>query len=183
MSGNSIVVQLRRIDALAKQNEEIIKKIDLAAATAVNLFTYVIFYSDGIYSVEEQRKNQQGSRVANDYREAVELAMIPDIFNDKINYSCRNYQDLKRLNGQMLLVARKYELFGESDKAHQEITKFENNFRLIQLSLQKITELLSNGGGGGRLGNIQAQLDNVNNQIKALRTSYPNVIFQNPARV
>lgn len=182
MSGRSIEARLKKIDALAKQNEEIIKMIDSAARTAVNRVTYVISCSNGVYSVQEQKQAQQGNRVANDYSETIELTTIPDIFNDKINYSCRKYQDLKRLNGEMLRVAQKYELFGESDKAHQEISRFENNFRLIQSSLQKINELLNNGGGG-HLGNIQEQLDNVNNQIKALRTSYPNITFQTPPNV
>lgn len=182
MNRPSIEARLKGIDALAKSNDEIIQRIDSNARTTINLFTYVISSSNGIYSVNERSQSQQGSRVVNDYRETVELTSIPDIFNDKINYSCKTYQDLKRLNGEMLRVVQKYELFGDSDKAHQEITKFENNFRLIQSTLKKITELLRTGGGG-RLTTIEEQLDNVNNQIKALRTSYPNITFQTQSNV
>jgi hypothetical protein len=177
MSGRSIQARLKQIDALAKINEETIKQIDSSAATTVNLVTYVISCSNGTFSVNESKQSQQGNQVANGWRETIDLTSIPDIFNDKINYSCTTYQDLKRLNGEMLRVAQKYELFGDSEKAHKEIAEFENNFRIIQAALKRITEL-HRTGGSGHLANIQEQLDNVNNQIKALRTSYPNITFQ-----
>ncbi len=77
----------------------------------------------------------------------------------------------------MLRAAQEYELFGDSEKAHREIAKFENNFRLIQSPLKRITEQLQTDGSG-HLADIQEQLDNVNNQIKALRTSYSHINFQ-----
>jgi hypothetical protein len=182
MSGRSIETRLKQIDTMAKANEEVIKQIDSSASTKVNLVTYVISCVDGTFSVNERQQSRQGSQVANSWCETIELTTIPDIFNDKINYSCTRYSDLKRLNQDMLRVAQKYELFGDSEKAHQEIGKFENNFRLIQSALKRITELLRNGGGGNLI-DIRQQLDNVNNQIKALRTSYSNITFQNPPQI
>ncbi|CAF1173535.1 unnamed protein product [Adineta ricciae] len=57
-----------------------------------------------------------------------------------------------------------------------EIYKFAKNFRVIKAVLERITALL-NDGGGGRLDKIRERLDNLNNQIKALRTTYTNIKF------
>jgi hypothetical protein len=68
------------------------------------------------------------------------LTPIQDIFNDKLDFSCNTFDDIVRLNAGLLSTSQKYELFGTSTKAQQELQKFLNNFELLQIFLGQIEE-------------------------------------------
>lgn len=63
---------------------------------------------------------------------------VPYIFNDKISYKVTSFNDVRYLNEVMLPVATKFELFGISEKALQELEKFKTNFELLQTALGKL---------------------------------------------
>lgn len=53
-----------------------------------------------------------------------------DFFNDKIDFTCIAFDDVCRLNEKLLDVATKFDLFGETDRARQELEKFKLNFEV-----------------------------------------------------
>jgi len=70
------------------------------------------------------------------------LVQIKDLFNDHLDYSCTMFKDLVVLNQKMLSVAEKYEMFGESPKAKEELEKFKTNFEILQTYFGEIEERL-----------------------------------------
>ncbi|CAF1127374.1 unnamed protein product [Rotaria magnacalcarata] len=186
MNGNRTASSLEMIENLARANNDTIAQLNtnyysmaqpnVNSRSTMNLVTYHITHSNGALSVQEQNTHKHCNQFLNDWRGKIDIYEISDVFNDKINYSCTNYQDLQRLNKDMLLAVRKYELFGDSDSAQRELSKFKQNFMQIQAALRQLSELITTGGSG-HLTSIREQLDNINNQLKLLRNQYRNIAF------
>jgi hypothetical protein len=66
-----------------------------------------------------------------------------DFFNDRLDYSCSTFDDLLRLNKEMLRVALKYRLFGNTPSSLEELQKYLHNFELIRLRLVEIEKELT----------------------------------------
>jgi hypothetical protein len=171
----SVEERLRKVDAMVTANNELIQQIN-AQNGAVNLITYVITrQADGKHVATEQTTTNPAQTVIAQWRGPTELTQIPDIFNDKLNFRCVEFQDLVRLNRDMVTVAHKYKLF-DSGPAIQEIDKFENNYRLIQTALRQLLEII-NTGGRGHLADIQYQLESINSCVAELQNKYKNLLF------
>ncbi|CAF1173439.1 unnamed protein product [Adineta ricciae] len=171
-----LMSRVEEIQTLAQTNEDMMKQIDNMGSRVVNLTTYVIRCNYGIFTVKEVQEAQNANQIVNNWRENIQLTEIEDIFNDKISYTCSSYGQLKTVNSAMARVVKKYKLFGSSRTALGEIYKFAKNFRVIKAVLERIIALLNNGGGG-RMDKIRERLDNLNNEMKALRTTYTNIQF------
>lgn len=159
---------LRDIATIKQQNDQKIEHIN--TTKVVNTFKY--FVSRSIVErclkldVIEQQVEQNANEITKAWCSSTQMIVIPDIFNDKLNYSCQTYSDLIRLNSEMFTVAQKYELFGDSEKARQEILKFSQNFRLIEAALDQIEKSLSHGRS--KLEEIKHQLNGINSQLENL---------------
>ena len=99
------------------------------------------------------------------------LESISDIFNDKIEYKCRTFNDLIRLHTSLLPVAEKFELFGESPKAAIELKKFLTNFEILQVGFGFVEEKIQDKTN--KSSEIEKDLENLNEAIKALFKKYP----------
>ena len=144
----------------------------------ITLVTYILTRQDnGGYSVEENiRASSQTQTIVSEWQDVIELINIADFFNDKINYSCNNYQDMIRLNSDMLLVVKKYEPLADEHRFLQMVNQFDDNFRRIELALQKLLLYLRTGGQCN-LNDIKQRLDKINDEIKDLRDKYKNLSF------
>ena len=172
----NIAERLRQIDAMVIANNELIQQIN-AQNGNINLITYVITrQADGKHAVAEQTATSPAQTIVAQWKGSIELTQVPDVFNDKINFQCGNFQDLVRLNRDMSIVAHKYDLFGDGPRAINEINKFESNYRRIQTALRQVLELI-NTGGRGHLADIEEQLQCINSYVAELQNKYKNLRF------
>ena len=100
----------------------------------------------------------------------VELEQIKDLFKDKIDYSCKKWNDLVRLNEQMLIVMEQYEMFGESKKAAIELQKFLNNFEKVQVGLGQIEQRMIPGKDDMK--NINKIISTINENFNKLSANF-----------
>ena len=100
----------------------------------------------------------------------VELEQIKDLFKDKIDYSCKKWSDLVRLNEQMLTVMEQYEMFGESKKAAIELQKFLKNFEKVQVGLGQIEQRMIPGKDDMK--NINTIISTINENFNKLFTNF-----------
>ena len=63
------------------------------------------------------------------------LTPVEDIFNDKIDYSCKTFADIKRLNQHMKTVAAKFKRLRDGT---EDIAKFLKNYELLQVENNQI---------------------------------------------
>ncbi|CAF4225456.1 unnamed protein product [Rotaria sp. Silwood2] len=172
ISDESVTNLIKLTEAIAKTNDELIQQINEMTGE-ISLVTYVFTrQDDGSYVINERIRMSQAETVVSEWRDVIELINIEDVFNDKISYSCNDYQDLIRLNRDMLPIVKKYEFFGDGHQPLQAINKFTENFRRIQGALQELRT-----GGRSHLNDINQRLNNINNEIKDLRDKYKNVSF------
>ncbi|CAF2045199.1 unnamed protein product [Rotaria magnacalcarata] len=163
---------LRQVETLKKHNDEIFKYID--GRNMVNKFQYNVTQSmvNDCYKfdVTENTVEESGNTIINSWHSSIQMTVIPDIFNDKINHSCSNYADLVRLNSEMYIVVQKYELFGDSDRARQEMLKFLENFRLIQTNLKLIEAKAEHEIN--KLEELKNKINDINHQFENLMKNY-----------
>ncbi|CAF3121495.1 unnamed protein product [Rotaria socialis] len=183
-TNNDIIAQLNTNNDMTPQlntNHYSMAQSNENSRSTMNLVTYHITHSNGALFVQEQNTHKYYNQFLNDWRGKIDIQEISDVFNDKINYSCTNYQDLQRLNKDMLIAVRKYELFGGSDSAQRELSKFQENFVKIQAALRQLSELITTGGSG-HLTSIREQLDKINKQLKLLWNQHGNIVFNQENR-
>jgi hypothetical protein len=70
----------------------------------------------------------------------------------------------------MLFVVRKYEMFGESEKAKRETTKFKNNFEVLQVLLGEIESKLFDTKS--HLPEIEKEVKEINERMAKLFQKY-----------
>jgi len=92
--------------------------------------------------------------------------IIPvDLFGDRIDFTCTNFQDLERITDSMIICLAKYS-FLDPSRAKSEIEKFKVNFELIQCLLGEVEAFfLSNKS---ELQKIQSQVDEINKNLTTL---------------
>lgn len=169
---------LKKINAIALVNEEIIARI--RAKKEVQTYSYAITTDTSadkkklVVKCEQVVCKTPAASIVATFKPACKFAEIPDIFNDKISYTCSSFDDLARINQQMLPVARKFDLFGNSDKAVKELEKYKINFELVQTQLGRIEEQLIDAKS--IVAEVQRQVDVVNAALVAL-ASLPAVTF------
>jgi hypothetical protein len=174
LSALSVEEFLRKITAMVTANNELIEQIN-AQKGSVNLITYVITrQADGKHVVTEQTTTSPAQTVVAQWEVSTELTKIPDVFNDRLNFQCANFQDLVRLNRDMAEIAYRFK-FLRDEPAIVELNKFLSNYCLIQMALKQLFQLI-NTGGRGHLADIQRQLQSINSCVAELQ-KYKNLRF------
>lgn len=103
--------------------------------------------------MEEKVSSVQGKRPLNEinlevraviagWRPSRQLLTIDDLFNDRINYTVTNFEDLVRLNKEIHRVAIKYRMFEGSSRALAILQQFLSNFEILQQLLGEIEAML-----------------------------------------
>jgi hypothetical protein len=116
------------------------------------------------FTLKESAITSEASKYLEGLEVTVKLNDIPDTFNDKLDFKCKNFTDLKRLNEEMLKVALKYELFGENDKSTPYLRKFLENFEHIQVGLGELETAMIDAKSS--VGEIKKKVDDLNNSVK-----------------
>jgi hypothetical protein len=174
LSASSVEEFLQKIDAMVTSNNALIQQIN-AQNGSVNLITYIITrQADGKHVVTEQTTTSPAKTVIAQWEVSIELSRVPDIFNDKLNFQCANFQDLVRLNVGMADIAHRFKYL-QDKPAIVELNKFLSNYCLIQMALKQLLQLI-NTGGTGHLADIQCQLQSINSCVVELQ-KYKNLRF------
>eukprot|EP00735_Rhodelphis_limneticus_P002877 TRINITY_DN1394_c0_g1::TRINITY_DN1394_c0_g1_i1::g.19999::m.19999 TRINITY_DN1394_c0_g1::TRINITY_DN1394_c0_g1_i1::g.19999 ORF type:complete len:366 (+),score=42.94,TLD/PF07534.11/5e-19,Sec20/PF03908.8/5.8e+03,Sec20/PF03908.8/11,Sec20/PF03908.8/34,Cytochrom_B562/PF07361.6/8.4e+03,Cytochrom_B562/PF07361.6/0.15,FliD_N/PF02465.13/3.1e+03,FliD_N/PF02465.13/0.78 TRINITY_DN1394_c0_g1_i1:65-1099(+) len=164
---------MKKISQLAERNAALIKQ--LQTAKPINQKSYDLTYNPNqpapSFTAKQNTTTVQVDKWLLEAPISAQMIAIKDIFKDKIDYSCKNFQDLVRLNEAMLPVAGQYELFGESPKAAEELGKFLKNFELLQEGLTKVQNQLDLAQQNS-LEEINSQLEQVNNILESLHLTY-----------
>ena len=99
------------------------------------------------------------NEINNKFTFTKKLNEIPDTFNDKLDFLCKDFNDIKRLNKEMLKVAMKYKLFDGSKSSLEVLDQFKANFELLQVGLGELEQQLTNKE---MTSNIQHQINELN---------------------
>ena len=99
------------------------------------------------------------NEINNKFTFTKKLNEIPDTFNDKLDFLCKDFDDIKRLNKEMLNVAMKYKLFDGSKSSLEVLDQFKANFELLQVGLGELEQQLTNKE---MTSNIQHQINELN---------------------
>jgi hypothetical protein len=139
--------RIARGQAISKVNDEIIKRITSKKShifPSYFLSQYLNSTSIPQFKIEESL-SQSGNTIISNWKrnaESPHQMQIPiDLFNDKLDFSCENFNDVQRLNEEMTKVLAKY-TFLDPIRAAPEIDKFLNNFEVLQIFLGEIEEHL-----------------------------------------
>jgi hypothetical protein len=115
-------ILLKKIQAIATVNNEIIVRIK--SKEKVIFFKYEMgMKRESAFQItlKETKEEIDAKNISCTWKGPPLMIPIPDIFNDKININCTSFEDLERLNNEILQVSLKYRLFGESDDAKNEM--------------------------------------------------------------
>eukprot|EP01125_Pyxidicula_operculata_P021128 TRINITY_DN8029_c0_g1_i2.p1 TRINITY_DN8029_c0_g1~~TRINITY_DN8029_c0_g1_i2.p1 ORF type:complete len:273 (+),score=40.44 TRINITY_DN8029_c0_g1_i2:38-856(+) len=138
---------INKIESISKINNEIISRIEDLVDTnkQVVSFQFSLVESQNLsnnlprYVLNERTITASARDIRDSWRsKSTTLAFIEDYFNDKINYSCTNYQDIVRLNQSMASVSKKFALFGGSADASAILEIFKKNIEQLQEYLGEI---------------------------------------------
>jgi hypothetical protein len=148
-SDEGIEVLFKRIKAIYEANKVTIKKIDDSADIQVNHFLYNAppdINKDGsscVFKLKVTPVVDPAKKLVSDWRKELDIINIFDIFNLKIDYSGRTYDDLMRLNKEMFDGVERYNMFYDEDskKGRVELKKFVQNFQTIQKHLNDVLSL------------------------------------------
>ncbi|CAF1630320.1 unnamed protein product, partial [Didymodactylos carnosus] len=130
-----------------------------------------------VLNVREFKSKKPASNIIRTWKDKIELTVIPDIFNDKLNYTCVNYADLVRLNKEMLAVVHKYELFGDGEKAKNEVNKFLENFQLIRDNGLKQIQKKLTVRESSDLQILEKNVNNINSEIENMVSTNESITF------
>ena len=132
-------------------NARLIEQINSKADAAVQCFRYSAPFtveneegSVGFALAERPLRVKSATLIAT-WRPTVELIHLFDMFNMRIDYKCEAYDDMKRLNAQLLELAQRYHMiFDEgSAKGRAELGKVKRNFDAIHAALTEGLKLCS----------------------------------------
>jgi len=113
------------------------------------------------FTLAEEKITARGASLLQSLTLNLNLIIIDDVFNDKLNYNCTSFEQIQYLNKAMLPVAMKYALFGDSEKAIAETRKFLTNFEILQTGLGQCEE---------RLKDVDSNMEELRQKIQALNT-------------
>ena len=89
---------------------------------------------------------------------------IPD---DKLNILCRDFNDIKIQNREMLKTVKKYnKLFDRSKSSLEVLDQFKENFELLQVGLGELEQQLISQELPSK--NLQPQIDEINKNFKSI---------------
>jgi len=182
---DTVDILLKKIISLSKVNDEIISRIKgkqsfvvnynyaIACYTAPHLLKDEIIPQTQLF-VEENKTENLVQNILNSWKRTVEIKVIKDIFNDKINYEDTSFNGLCILNSKMVEVAAKYEMFGDTEKTKVELKLFIINLEQIKVELGKIEEKMVDIPNTSN--EFQKEVIKLNDDILAINTRYASLL-------
>uniref|UniRef100_A0A0G4HS00 Uncharacterized protein n=1 Tax=Chromera velia CCMP2878 TaxID=1169474 RepID=A0A0G4HS00_9ALVE len=128
---------LRKVYSVMKVNAEIIHRLQQVGNKQVVLgWDLHVTFSSGKFAVKQIATDAQtAQQIVSQFVPECELIPIEDLFNDKLNFQCRKFNDLARLNGEMWRVAKKYEMFEGSSRSEKVLQDWLENFNRLMVAL------------------------------------------------
>eukprot|EP00029_Vermamoeba_vermiformis_P013247 TRINITY_DN8163_c0_g1_i1.p1 TRINITY_DN8163_c0_g1~~TRINITY_DN8163_c0_g1_i1.p1 ORF type:complete len:372 (-),score=90.92 TRINITY_DN8163_c0_g1_i1:7-1038(-) len=161
---------LQKIRAIHVTNEEIIARVE--DLSEVHLYEYYFkpkLSDDEDYALEEIRRTVKVQCLIQEFEFKGDLRTdVWDVFNDKPNWKCSTWADLKRLNKELHAIVDKFELLDKNNaKAKNELAKYLHNFEVIQTGLGQLeAKTLSETS---RLQELEQRIVEINAMIAELK--------------
>eukprot|EP01125_Pyxidicula_operculata_P001427 TRINITY_DN1131_c0_g1_i6.p1 TRINITY_DN1131_c0_g1~~TRINITY_DN1131_c0_g1_i6.p1 ORF type:complete len:448 (-),score=126.73 TRINITY_DN1131_c0_g1_i6:194-1537(-) len=168
---------ITKMTAISKVNIEAIGRINknlTADKQIISSFDYGIHESGNqlsstftIYglALKQTESKYSAKQLVDSWSTNKELQKVEDIFNDKLDYTCYQFDDIIRLNEQQLTVAKKFKFFDCTESAIDALNKFYSNYEQLQLYLGEIEMMMKDKQSEGS--SVQSMIDELNQQIKA----------------
>jgi len=166
VSNRKDVELLSKIQAIAHINEEIFTRIK-NKKKVVTGFRYEINQGSLSIEIKEIKEELEVQNLLKIWEPKIELKSVEDIFNDNIDYTCKKFEDIIRLNNQMNKVVQKFRRFGGSSEAIEDITSFMYNFELLQVSLGSLEEKMLDVNS--QFEKLNKMAEEVNQKMKILK--------------
>ena len=164
------------MEAIATDNDGMISKIDPMAGE-ISLVTYMVKCSDiSSYTIEESVTVDQAQNVISRWRYEVELTPVPNLSGGQIDYHCHAYEDLRRLNRDMLSAVRSCRSLDDEKNFGEIVERFKENFSSLHRALSKLVMFL-NTGGRSSLDDVKERLNNITNEFRSLVHEHNNLLF------
>jgi len=153
---------LRKIEAISNVNAHIISRLQKKRTIVVG-YSYEIEHTNFFnLEVKEKRETMEGSELLDLWKTDIKLTVVPNPEGlDTIDYSCSTFQDLLRLNQQMLSIARLYH--SKSSSSYSYLNKFLENYELIQVELGSLEELMFDSESKYNV--LKSQVDEVKKKL------------------
>ncbi len=161
------IVLIKKITAIAKINQEIIDRIPWKDVGKKPTYTVQSNQQEGLLTKIKLVRSASTAVDLVQLCQPIQIQAIEDYFNDKLDYNVRNISDITRLNGSMLPVAHKYELFGPTPKALRVLRQFKENYEAIQIALGKIEEVFYERNDSEKV--LNAKVDQLNARADQIR--------------
>jgi hypothetical protein len=132
---------LQKIRAIHVTNEEIIERVESLSGVLYYEYRYKPKQAiDDEFILEEVTRTIKVQRLIQEYVFKGNLRTdVWDVFNDKPNWTCSTWADLKRLNKELHAIVDKFELLDKNNaKAKNELAKYLHNFEIIQTGLGEL---------------------------------------------
>eukprot|EP01119_Soliformovum_irregulare_P014160 TRINITY_DN3857_c0_g1_i1.p1 TRINITY_DN3857_c0_g1~~TRINITY_DN3857_c0_g1_i1.p1 ORF type:complete len:242 (+),score=44.63 TRINITY_DN3857_c0_g1_i1:82-726(+) len=144
MAERSDAIPFRKFDAIFTVNKEIIARINQHPSSVLVDFAYSLKIEEGRKTLElvEQKITKQKKQLLTCWKPSVQLRPIKDLFNDKIDWTCKRFEDVVHLNDQLHEVCHKYEMFEGTSPALEAIQNFLTNMEILQQLLGEIESIL-----------------------------------------
>jgi len=171
------------IKTVALINQELILRINQIGDETTQFTNYYIQArpepspEKGFFFIEQVVEELPRSSLLENWKKSITLKKPIDLFNDKINFNCTNFQDITRLNESMLGVIDKF-LFLDPKRAQSELVKYKSNFETLQQCLGEIEGALNNVTNfyESKLKAYQSEVDDINTRLNGVFLN-PDVIF------
>eukprot|EP01124_Arcella_intermedia_P029521 TRINITY_DN6260_c0_g1_i1.p1 TRINITY_DN6260_c0_g1~~TRINITY_DN6260_c0_g1_i1.p1 ORF type:complete len:337 (+),score=95.84 TRINITY_DN6260_c0_g1_i1:70-1080(+) len=146
MSEGEVLQQ--KINALSNINLEIINRIEKLITTQTNLQypTYHFRWDPHLQSIKVEciQHAVPVLRIVQHWKPTTprpfQITEEMNFFNDNIDYTCRSFEDLKRLNNKFSTVSKKFSWL-DSNKSPPILRNFLENIEILQLLLGEVDEL------------------------------------------
>jgi len=171
-------ILLQQIAALAKVNNEIIERLKSKInANIIVGYKYTLSNNgrtENALSVSENKITEQASNILASWCPSENLIKLKiDYFNDNLDFSCDNFEDIIRLNKEMVRVSEKYTIFDCTESALDVIKNFKLNFETLHVFLGDIEQKFQDEQS--RLEKLEKSASQLNENLKNFALEVTNV--------
>jgi len=168
MSQDSTDVLLKKIEAVAKINDEIIVKInERKIKKSFSCNVEQVGHPQRRYILNEEVVEEPVADLTKawEFKGTKEFVTdVWDIFNDHVDYNATSFTAICALNKTLLEISKKFKLFDKNNEAAvANLTKYLKNLEVVQTALGSVDELTMDDKS--HLDEIRAQFDIVNEHL------------------
>lgn len=165
-SNSLMEVLLQKIRAIGFVNNEIIERVNARKAETVPSLEAVIgLQEDGKHFELKEAKDKSVNAIVDVWTWEQQLVPVEDIFNHKLDCKCTNFDDLSRLNKQIMAVVETFAKYGNSQTTLPELDKWKQNLEILQIGLGQVEASLLFANPGPSMKTLLKRLTHLNSAM------------------